>query len=83
VEMAGVEPASEEKAIKTTPYIVCLSHLVGLNPTDRTLDRQPRRAPVPRSSPGSIEERAGLSRLSRRLVGTRQEEFQEAGYLIT
>jgi len=81
--MAGVEPASEEKAIKTTPYVVCLLHLVVPNPTDRALEQPPRRAPVPRSSPGSIEERAGLSRLSRRFVGTRREEFQEAGYLIT
>jgi len=38
VEMAGVEPASEEKTIQTTTYVVCLSFLVPPNPTDRILE---------------------------------------------
>jgi hypothetical protein len=33
--MAGVEPASEEKTIETTPYIACLSKLTFPQPTDR------------------------------------------------
>ena len=45
VEMAGVEPASEEKTIETTPYIVCLATLARPKPTDRILAEQPRDGP--------------------------------------
>jgi hypothetical protein len=41
VEMAGIEPASEEETIKATTYIVCLSELVPPHPTDRMMAEQP------------------------------------------
>jgi len=42
VEMAGIEPASEEKTTKAPTCVVCLSTLVSLDPTDRTLANLPR-----------------------------------------
>lgn len=44
--MAGVEPASEEKTIQTTTYVVCLSLLAPPNPTDRILEEPTREAPL-------------------------------------
>jgi len=37
VEMAGVEPASEERTIEITTYIVSLSNFTPAQPTDRSL----------------------------------------------
>jgi hypothetical protein len=51
VEMAGVEPASEEKTIKITPYVVDLSTLASGYPTDRMAPRQPPLDPLSRASP--------------------------------
>ena len=44
VEMAGVEPASEEKTIQTATYVVCLLSLAPPDPTDRVLEEPPREA---------------------------------------
>jgi len=46
VEMAGVEPASDEKTIKTTTYIVCLLRFALSYPTNRTLATQPQVNPL-------------------------------------
>jgi hypothetical protein len=45
VEMAGVEPASEEKTTKITTYIVYLSPLAPSQPIDRILTAQPQSCP--------------------------------------
>ncbi len=50
VEMAGVEPASEEKTIETTTYVFCFLRFVSTYPTDRTMLKQPRIVPVSRDS---------------------------------
>ena len=42
VEMAGVEPASEERTIEITTYIVSLLCFAPPQPTDRSLAKQPR-----------------------------------------
>ena len=42
VEMAGVEPASEERTIEITTYIVSLLSFTPPQPTDRSLAKQPR-----------------------------------------
>ena len=61
VEMAGVEPASEEKTTQTTTCVVCLSLLPGAHPADRTLTRPSRVfplaagfAPSPQAGNGTI-----------------------------
>jgi hypothetical protein len=83
VEMAGVEPASEEKTIEITTYIVGLSSLAAPDPTDRILDQQPSFGPLSRTSPFMKKGHDRLFCLSRRFFGARQKRPLETGYLIT
>jgi hypothetical protein len=62
VEMAGVEPASEEKTIQTTTCVFCLSVLALPDPTDRICRAPPRMAPLSRGSPVTSRESARLAR---------------------
>ncbi len=65
VEMAGVEPASEEKTTRITPYIVCLVSFAPPHPTDRTQAAQPRVAPHRPAAECSPFDPGGGNRLSR------------------
>ena len=84
VEMAGVEPASEERTIKITTYVVSLSSLAPPQPTDRSLEEQPRGS---RFRPGFALRLRGNALAILPEVGAPLEpdrrDSSETGHLIT
>ena len=60
VEMAGVEPASEERTTRPTTYVVHLSNFTSPHPKDRTIGETTPRGLFP-GSENALEESISLA----------------------
>jgi hypothetical protein len=80
VEMAGVEPASEERTIEITTYIVSLLRFAPPQPTDRSLAKSPRGSGLSHGFAPflRVEKRAILPEFGASLESGRRDSWRRA-----